>query len=286
MIIVKITGGLGNQMFQYAFARALQHRGHEVRLDISAYKTYRLHGGYKLDQYKIELGVVPYSTFGKSRAPGVLARIKKRLRINDKKTIRERSLLFDRHLLSPLDDCVMEGYFQSEKYFSDIKAILYKSFVTKTPLSEYTAKIGILIDSKPQTCSIHIRRGDYLDDVNARIHGSCVPGYYQAAMRRIDMLSKDMYYFIFSDDIEWARENVRPENAFYVDSREARLAHEDIYLMSICGHNIIANSSFSWWGAWLNKHLTKIVISPKRWFNDEKLERQSKDIVPDDWIRL
>jgi hypothetical protein len=96
----------------------------------------------------------------------------------------------------------------------------------------------------------------------------------------------DVEYFIFSDDIEWVQENLKITHAIYVRNDRERIPHEDIYLMSLCHHNIIANSSFSWWGAWLNNYDKKIVIAPKRWFVDEKLYQQSKDIVCESWIQL
>jgi len=136
------------------------------------------------------------------------------------------------------------------------------------------------------SCSIHIRRGDYTSNVNSNIHGTCSLEYYKKATEYMQNKYKDIYYYIFSDDITWVKENLKLENAVYIESEEKRIPHEDIYLMSLCSNNIIANSSFSWWGTWLNNNLNKTVIAPKRWFEDNKLHAQSQDIVCDSWIKI
>ena len=286
MIIVKIIGGLGNQMFQYAYSKALQHKGYKVKIDISAFDTYKLHGGYQLDKYAIDLEV---STLEENRnfyKNNIYSKILKRFGFNNKKIVGEKTLLFDEKLLHIDDDKYIEGYFQSEKYFIDIREELLKRFIITSSTSNYTEKIKNDILNSSMSCSIHIRRGDFTNSVNQNIHGTCDIKYYQNAMSYIGNTIGNVDYFIFSDDIDWVKDNLNVENAIYVDSKENRLPHEDMYLMSLCSHNIIANSSFSWWGAWLNQNNDKIVVAPEKWFANDKFYNQSSDIVPDNWEKI
>lgn len=286
MIIVKIIGGLGNQMFQYAYAKALEQKGYNVKIDISAFNTYNLHGGYQLNKYNIDL---QYSTEEENRKfykNKLLSKILKKIGIKTAKVIKEKSLLFDENLLLPKDYKYIEGYFQSEKYFLKIREILLKQFIINTHISSYTKEIKWKILSINNSCSIHIRRGDFTNNINKNLHGTCDIVYYQKAISHVENKIGIQKYFIFSDDIEWVKENLKINNAIYIESSEIRLPHEDMYLMSLCNNNIIANSSFSWWAAWLTKNNNKTVVAPKRWFFDEILFQQSKDIVPNNWIKI
>jgi len=267
MIVVRILGGLGNQMFQYAYAKALEQRGFKVKLDISKFKKYKLHGGYQLDQFKIDLKTAsPFSAF--------LAKVK------FKKNRKEQSLLFDEKLFTLSGNEFVKGYFQTEKYFKAIREILLEEFVIEKELSETTKNIAATIESKTSSCSLHIRRGDYISNKKANsVHGTCSLDYYKKAINFVLKKHENIHFFIFSDDILWAKENLKTKYAIYIDHKT--IPHEDLYLMSICKHNITANSSFSWWGAWLNKNEAKTVISPKKWFVN--IENQ---IACENWIRL
>lgn len=286
MIIVKIVGGLGNQMFQYAYAKELEQKGYDVKIDISAFDTYKLHGGYQLDKYNIDLKVSTYKENKKYYSNSLLSKVLRKIGIETSNAIREKSLLFDNTFLNIEDNNYVEGYFQSEKYFKDIRNILLEEFAIKQELFIYTKEIKQNIEESKNSCSIHIRRGDFINAKNASIHGACNLEYYQKAVEHIQTHVEDIHYFIFSDDIRWVKENLKLENAVYIESEEKRIPHEDIYLMSLCKHNIIANSSFSWWGAWLNHNNDKIVIAPKRWFASDEFEKQSSDIVCDGWVRV
>ncbi len=181
----------------------------------------------------------------------------------------------------------IDGYFQCEKYFCNIRSILLKEFTLKSSLSSYSSSLKKNIESFENTVSLHVRRGDYVSNkVFSDVHGTCNLDYYKKAIEYISKEFEDIKFFVFSDDIAWTKENIDIENVIYVDSEENRIPHEDMYLMSLCSHNIIANSSFSWWGAWLNQNNEKIVIAPKRWFSDDKMQNQSLDIVPSSWIRI
>ncbi|MBU3010021.1 alpha-1,2-fucosyltransferase [Polaribacter vadi] len=267
MIIVRIVGGLGNQMFQYAYAKSLQQKGFDVQIDISKFKTYKLHGGYQLDKYNIDLEIADtFTTF--------LGKIK------IKKNVREKSLLFDENLFSLNGNEYVKGYYQTEKYFKYIRSILINQFVIQQKLSESTLVYANEIFKFSNSCAVHIRRGDYISDKKANnIHGTCDLDYYHKAIDIIKEKHKNAHFFVFSDDIAWTKENLNIENSTYINNKT--IPHEDLYLMSLCKNNITANSSFSWWGAWLNQNENKTVISPKKWFNDKENEVACKK-----WIKL
>lgn len=287
MVMVKIIGGLGNQMFQYAYAKALQQKGYEVKIDISVFETYKLHGGYQLDKYNIDLESSTKDENYKFYKNTFFYKVLRRFGMDFSRRIKEKSLLFDKKLLEIDDNSYLDGYFQCEKYFKDIREVILKQFSIKNQeISNYTKEIKNKILNSQNSCSLHIRRGDFVNSTNINIHGACDIKYYKKAIQYLEEKVENINYFIFSDDIEWVKENLAIENAIYIDSKEKRIPHEDIYLMSLCKNNIIANSSFSWWGAWLNQNEKKMVIAPKRWFADDKLESQSKDIVCESWVKI
>ena len=286
MIIVKIIGGLGNQMFQYAFAKALEKRGNNVKIDISTYDNYKLHGGYQLDLYNIDLGISTKEENAHYISNNFFSFFFMNLGFNFSKKTKEKSLLFDKTLLSLGNNQYVEGYFQSEKYFIDIRDIIINQFTIKDDLSNYSKSILNLIITSKNTCSVHVRRGDFVNEINQKIHGSCSLKYYITAIQKIQKIRKKTKFFVFSDDVNWCRENLKLENVIIINNNEKRIPHEDIHLMSLCDDNIISNSTFGWWGAWLNQNEFKTVIAPNRWFSNEKLELQSKFIVCNDWIKI
>jgi hypothetical protein len=267
MIIVRIVGGLGNQMFQYAYAKALQQKGYQVKIDITKFKKYKLHGGYQLDKFKIDLETsTPLSNFFS--------------RLGFSRSTKEKSLLFNEKLLKLPKNGYVKGYFQTEKYFKDIREVLLKQFVFKNELSSSTLSYLKEITIENNACSLHIRRGDYISDKKANdVHGTCDLDYYKEAIKLIRGQFNDCRLFIFSDDISWVKKNLKTKNATYIDHKV--IPHEDMHLMSLCKHNITANSSFSWWGAWLNQHKEKTVISPKTWFVSKENE-----VACENWIQL
>lgn len=287
MIITKIIGGLGNQMFQYAYAKCLQQKKYDVSLDTSGFETYKLHGGYQLDRYAIDLFPSAKEQNNKFYNDSIWYKILTKVGMNHPRFIKEKSLLFDETFLKIEDDVYIDGYFQCEKYFVDIRDILLKQFTMTENKSNYTMIIEQQILSLKRSCSLHVRRGDYVSNQKAlKVHGLCDINYYKKAINILNDRFGDITYFIFSDDIGWVKENLKIENAIYVETQEKRIPHEDIYLMSLCNHNIIANSSFSWWGAWLNQNEEKIVIAPKRWFANDRMQEQAKDIIPQSWIKI
>ncbi|TXD52979.1 MULTISPECIES: alpha-1,2-fucosyltransferase [unclassified Polaribacter] len=267
MIIVRIVGGLGNQMFQYAYAKALQQKGYDVKIDLTKFKNYKLHGGYQLNQLKIDLETT-------TPIANILCKI------GFRKSVKEKSLLFDQKFLEVPQREYIKGYFQTEKYFASIRTVLLKQFVLKKELSNTTLHYLKEITIQKNACSLHIRRGDYITDEKANsVHGICDLKYYKGAIKLIQDKFRDSHFFIFSDDISWAQKNLIVKNTTYIAHNV--IPHEDMHLMSLCKHNITANSSFSWWGAWLNQHEDKTVIAPKKWF-----VRKENEVACANWIQL
>tara|TARA_B100000989_G_scaffold214088_1_gene162765 strand:+ start:24441 stop:25277 length:837 start_codon:yes stop_codon:yes gene_type:complete len=275
LITVKITGGLGNQMFCYAYAKAIQSRGFNVRIDLSLYESYNLHGGYQLDYFfsDLETCIVKNNLINK-----IFSFFKLKSNI-----IREEKHGFDAKYLNIDDNNYVVGYFQSEKYFMNIREILLKQFKPNFQISSYAKTLHEKILNEENSCSVHIRRGDYLNIKNQKVYKSLTSKYYINAVTWIEKKHKNIKYFIFSDDIDWVKSNLEFKNATYIENSNKRKPHEDILLMSICNHNIIANSTFSWWGAWLNSNDNKIVLSPKDWFNDVNLELLSRGLNCSNW---
>lgn len=279
MQIVWCLGGLGNQMFQYAFYRVLQSYNRNVYLDVSTFKSYGLHNGYELE---IVFGIIADTASANQISKfkdNIFLKILNKANIYSK-IIRQKNLGFDERYLQLNGNRYFEGYWQSEKYFKSIEAQIRMDF-TFPELDEKNQIIANAIE-KGNAVSIHIRLGDY---VNHPLHGGiCTLDYYKKA---IDVIKKDVdnpRFYIFSNDIAWCKENLKLENVVYVLGNDGENSYKDMHLMSLCKHNIIANSSFSWWGAWLNKNLAKIVIAPKKWFNDPSLD--SSDLIPEEWIKI
>ena len=288
MIIIKLKGGLGNQMFQYACARHLAERNNDVlKLDISLYQPGNAPAGDTVRSYA--LGALSISAqvaneeeirlVGGRRSSIILF-----LRKIIAKMRPIKSYVFDPAVLERKGDVYLGGFFQSERYFKDIETIIRNEFRLREPMGEQAQAMVRDIDGS-DSVSLHIRRGDYVTNKNANaFHGTCSPEYYHAAIAEVMKKVRSPKFFIFSDDIEWAKADVgMPARAVYV-SRDGITDHEELMLMSKCKHNIIANSSFSWWGAWLNANPQKIVIAPKRWANDTCVD--TSDAVPAEWIRI
>lgn len=291
MIIVKIIGGLGNQMFQYAFARSISLRNNiEFRIDITGFKTYKLRE-YKLNNLSICENIASLIELQKfnDRAPNKfklllnLEKIKiyyKRSRIVEKYPFK-----FDQNMFHVKDNSYLIGYWQNENYFKKYRDIILKDFTVKAPLSGKNYEVSHMI-SEANSVSIHIRRGDYANDNSTNMtHGLCDINYYIRSIHLINQNVCSPYFFIFSDDIDWAKENLKGiKQIYFVEHNSEENDYEDMRLMSLCNHNIIANSSFSWWGAWLNTNPSKIVIAPQKWFNDPN--RSADGIIPAEWLKI
>lgn len=196
----------------------------------------------------------------------------------------EKNYNFNPEILALHDNVYLDGYWQSEKYFSDIEPAIRREFSFRIQPTPENRQWFERIHSCEST-SIHIRRGDYvtLPEANA-FHGLCSPEYYQSAVQQIRRQIKNPVFFVFSDDIAWAMDNLRFDVEInFVDINSPEKGYEDMRLMSACNHHIIANSSFSWWGAWLGDYPDKIVCTPKRWFN---AQIDTSDNIPSSWLKI
>lgn len=287
MIIVRIRDGLGNQMFMYAYGKALEKRGYKVKFDLSYFQKQSGHNRLGLDKYNIKADYCTKAEAKKFYSRLFIHRILGKLGLRRQAIIYEQTFEFDEKLLTPPDNYFIAGYFQNEKYFKDIISELRQEFTLKGTPSEFTQRVSEQIRTIPNSCSLHVRRGDFIIEKNIQSHGAVPLDYYHQAITYMEKEKGDTQYFIFSDDIPWCRENLTfIKNAIFVESNEPRIPQEDIYLMSLCQNHIIANSTFSWWGAYLNPNPNKLVIAPKKLYNSERLNTELQGLMCPEWIRL
>ena len=289
VIVTRLTGGLGNQMFQFAAGYALSlRRGVPLELDISSYGRDELRV-YELAPFDLPATVAP---------PATLQRIPKKVRglqrvvqhfsstaVDAIPVYREPHFEFDQTLLDLTAPRALQGYWQSERYFKDMREEVCSAFTPTQPLEAENAAVMQAIERADMPVSLHVRRGDYVSDASASAtHGTCSLDYYRSAIKSVLIKTPNAHFFAFSDDEAWTRENLRtPAAITYVSANSPSRGYRDMQLMSACRHHIIANSSFSWWGAWLNHRDDKRVIAPDIWFAQSK--KNSKDLLPPDWER-
>ena len=291
MIIVKIIGGLGNQLFQYSLGRNLAiKKNTELKLDISGFKDYKLHA-YSLNHFNITENIASKKEIARLKKyqnkPGKIWFFYNRLIADKKRYFQERQSHFDNKVFDISNDCYVDGYYQSEKYFKEIEDIIRQDIAVKTEIQGIDDEMATKIQSV-NAISIHIRRGDYASDTETTsYHGLCSLEYYKKAIRMISEKVSNPHFFVFSDDHEWVKKNIiLSYPTTYVDHNGPDKNYGDLRLMSLCKHFIIANSSFSWWGAWLAKNPNKIVIGPKKWFNNVKPNIKTNDVIPEAWIKI
>jgi hypothetical protein len=297
MVIIKLCGGLGNQMFQYAVGRAITYRyDMKLKLDISAYRndpirTYRLKYLNIIENFATKEDIKSLIPGKKQITRWIAYQYKKRFYPFYRRPIiieRGNSTLFDPEILKIKNSTYLIGYWQSEKYFVDIAEIIRKEFSLRNKMNEHNEKIYNEILSE-NGISLHIRRGDYATNPEAlKNHGILALDYYYNAMRIIEEKVKNPIIYVFSDDITWVKNNLKINLPLrFMDHKGSELDYEVLHLISACKHHIIANSSFSWWGAWLSIYPSKIVIVPEQWFSIKEMERRrDMDIIPDNWIKL
>lgn len=283
MIAAQLIGGLGNQLFQYAAARRLAYiHNTALKLDLSAFETYKLHS-YHLNHLNIEeaiasegdfagIGNIEFSSSG-DNSPQAM------------RVVKERSFNFDPGILDLPDNVWLIGYWQSEKYFSDIRDILMQEFKVK---HEPDARNKDLMNciAGCNSVALHVRRGDYINNPHTySVHGTCNIEYYRECITQMSEKVSRPHYFIFSDDPEWVKQNFGflRHPATIIDHNGPEKDYEDLRLMTKCRHHIIANSTFSWWGAWLNPNPEKLVYTPVKWFNKQAA---TNDLIPAAWFRI
>ncbi len=278
MITINLKGGLGNQMFQYAAAR---HLGVKYKTNLvlnTEYFSNIPHGDvprkYQLNIFNIDKN------------------IKFKESINQTVKLLQKILLkfFGEKIQIPLANILLKvglsvhlnGYFQSEIYFKNIRDILLKEFTLTKELGEEAGKIKNILENS-EGVAINIRHADYLRPDYIKIYRTCNMEYYNKAVEYIKNEVKNPLICVFSDDPEWVKKEFKIENVIFAGN-DILKDYEQMYLMSICKHNIIANSSFAWWGAWLNKNPNKIVIGPKQWLVNKTSDKL--DVLPKEWIQI
>lgn len=292
MVISQILGGLGNQMFQYAAGRALSLAvGQPLLLDLRGFENYALHQGFELE--RVFTAPVKAATAGDVsrmlgwRAPDLVRKVLKR---TESPLLRGTRLAIEPHfnywagLRKGGAPRYLMGYWQSERYFKDFAEILRADFRFKSPLDGVNRDIAGRMQAC-QSVSLHVRRGDYVSHAaTAKILNVCSLNYYRKAIDYVAAHVAEPSFFVFSDDPQWTQENLKIGfPAEYVDGNRGQRSYIDMQLMSLCKHQIIANSSFSWWGAWLNPNTGKHVVAPTEWFRNGT---DDSDLVPTEWARV
>lgn len=292
VVITRLIGGLGNQMFQYAAGRAVAERhGVPLLLDVSGFKDYDLRR-YELNVFAIFAGIAGEEQLTAIIRPpqqqGLWGGLKKRLiGALSQSVLQEASFTYDARIEAARPPLFLDGYWQSEKYFAHLAPAMRREFTLKSGLDQ--ANIEMLRQIKGAgsgAVSLHIRRGDYVNNPHtAQYHGVCSLDYYRAAVQRMSQRVASPHFFVFSDDHAWVQTNLDlPHATTLVQVNDAEHGMFDMELMKSCGHHIIANSSFSWWGAWLNPSPDKVVIAPLQWFREPS--NDTRDLLPPAWIRL
>ncbi len=290
MNIVRISAGLGNQMFQYALAFALEKQKKDsVKLDISEFAYRKHHQGYELERiFNITSSYATYDEVAKiaDTCKSLSAWFRRdilKIKLHTQGTLYKESGFEYNPLLKDMHNTYFQGFWQSWKYFQDVEQELRNQFTFKTLLSpENTICANAMATC--ESVAIHVRRGDYTKPRRWKEIGSiCSLDYYNWAIAHIrEQLKENVHFFIFSDDMEWVKNNLPLENATYVSWNNGAESYNDMRLMSLCKHNIIANSSFSWWGAYLNANPDKIVIAPAKWYRSTP----TPHLIPQGWIQL
>lgn len=299
MIITKLYGGLGNQMFQYAAGLSLAKRtGQKLKLDITALSNYSLHQNYQFDKifnHNFEIAskldclmVLKYQY--KRGVHGSIAIAPNHKYGLTRTLIRQNTFNYWEGFERLKGSKYLAGYWQSEKYFRFAKDDVYKHFNFKE-FEKETNTTRILNIKKENSVFIHIRRGDYVSDPKTKeFHGICGYNYYKSAIKLIKKNIDNPLFFIFSDDPEEAKRIIgESKNIDYIQDNQGLYSYNDLHLMSHCRHHILANSSFSWWGAWLSRYRyakkgKQITIAPDRWLL--KANEEIEDIYNPEWIKL
>ncbi|WP_027714731.1 alpha-1,2-fucosyltransferase [Desulfuromonas sp. TF] len=297
MIIVRLMGGLGNQMFQYAAARrlALQHDA-ELAFD----SGYFAQAPPEDTPRRYELGHLGIRA--RFAGPDEVAELSgrcrdcwQRMRLHLRRLsgfshyrshiVKERTGRFDPEVLTLPDNVYLQGYWHSERYFNDQAEIIRRELAVRTPLVGQNLELSKHI-GRVDAVAVHVRRGDYATSGKTRaFHGLLSPSYYANAMSALRAQVTDPHIFVFSDDSEWVANHLRLDvPTTYVNHNPPDRGHLDMQLMSLCRHAIIANSSFSWWGAWLIDNPDKVVVAPQRWFAEP--DRQTADLLPAGWLQV
>ena len=282
-IKLKLTGGLGNQMFQFAAGYSIARtKKTELNLDLKWFNRRNLHNGFELDNVfniysKVNFLNKPFS-FKKFNLKEFFTKIDKTY-----KTFDEPHFHYTPEITNVPNHCFLRGYWQSEMYFKEFTNEISSIFTFNKPLNEENYKIAQdIINSK--SVSMHVRRGDFLLERNKK-HQVDLSTYYSNAIKEVSKNYSNPKFFIFTDDLDWIhKNNLIKSNYVFVNINQKINSFLDMQLMSLCKVNIIANSSFSWWGAWLNNNIDKTIFAPKDWFSDKSINTES--LIPKTWNKI
>ena len=293
MIVIKLQGGLGNQMFQYAFASILAKKNkRSIKIDKVFFDLIEKTQGFTTRSF--ELDIFDNSYFKASQSDirsltqlSFLNKIRRKLGFYESKIFNEPSFDFHPDALCIKAPVYLKGYFQSYKYLLGYEDLIRKTFSFPIDTLDNINKELLFQLKTKTTISIHIRRGDYITNkLTEQFHGNCSLEYYLEAISLLASRNKDFTLVFFSDDNIWVKEQFEnlPYSKIFVGHNKNENSWKDMCLMSFCNHNVIANSSFSWWAAWLNENPYKMVIAPKQWYAE--VEKNTNDLIPPQWIRL
>ncbi len=292
-IIVKLQGGLGNQMFQYAFGLSLSQKLKcQFYFDLSFFRYSGddfMPRNYELNLFPGPINIASDKLVDSFLHPGLTRRLINKSGINRTAVYKENTLRINKQVFNIRPSVYLEGFWQSEQYFNGYEDMVRRSICFKKTLNHESQKIADELANKADTISVHVRRGDYISSKTTNdLHGICSIKYYTESIKLISNKLNNLHFYFFSDDPGWVKENLLPtvKNASLIEHNTGTESWQDMVLMSKCKHHIIANSSFSWWGAWLNPDKEKIVIAPKNWFSNKTDYFDDKDIVPENWIRV
>lgn len=290
MKIVNIIGGLGNQMFCYAFAKSLKNKypTESIMVDISHFNHYGLHAGFQINEIfkNVDIDIANPKCLSKVTwfLPhyGLSRLLRRILPVRKTEYLEKKDYVFNADVFNIKTDCYYEGYWQSPFYFNDIERDIKDMFTFPEPQEENSSLASQI--KNVSSVAIHIRRGDYL---NAKsFMGICNLDYYKQAICYIEENIDNPVYFIFSNDIEWCAQNIAPltkkSKIVFVTHNVGKSSYWDMYLMSCCKGMILANSSFSWWGAYLNKNLSPLIIAPAKWVN----RNYRTEVHLNQWIKI
>lgn len=281
MIISKLQGGMGNQMFQYALGRHLSIiHGVPLALDVSSFSEIDpliVKRSYDIDVFRVGAVVADPTEVARAKKRGIFS--------HPYRLIKEKSYPFDPEVLKAPASSYLDGYWQTERYFQDVAETIRSDFMLSAPLPQAVGRFAQKLAANDSVC-INVRRGDFVNHPrNSAFHGTCDLEYFDAAVARIRTQIATPSFYYFSDDLDWCRENLVPR--YGGEIVEHALAGERfehyLHLISSCAHQIIPNSSFGWWGAWLNRNPDKIVIAPAKW---TKAALDTRDLIPEGWVRL
>jgi hypothetical protein len=297
MIVVKLAGGLGNQMFQYAAGRFLAEKHNtQLKLDTSFLLDRKprknfIYRDYDLDIFNIQVSFASANeilSFGKFRTLGRLTYVVKQRLFNKQYPVyvRENPYRFDPKFFHIPSNAYIEGYWQSECYFKPITNIIRRDFSFYKPLDRLGREMAQQVSMVNSVC-LNVRRGDYVSiKATNKHHGVCEKDYFHRGISFIADKIEKPHYFIFSDDVEWCRDNLVFDYPHtIVENKYAGFKFgQKLQLMTMCKHFIIANSSFAWWAAWLCSHSEKIVIAPLNWYRNPRMNTQY--LIPNSWVRI